>query len=243
MGNLDGVYSDPTLVAMKQKIELLEAEKPSRGYLGASSIGDDCDRKLYFQYTNAPSEPISWQGCFAIEDGHRTEDLIAERLRLVDGIELVTHKPDGSQYGFSDLDGKFKGHVDGFIRGLPQAPSTTHIWENKCVAEKNFKKFNDCVAKHGEKAALEAWNYTYYVQAVLYMDYFNKTRHYMTVALSGGRDIASCRTEANPALAKAMRERAKRIVEATSAPVRLSEDRDYYLCKFCSYREFCHAAS
>ena len=240
MGNLSGLYSDPLLDAMKRQVELLEVAKPSRAYLGASSIGDECDRKLYYQYNNAPREPMSWQGCFATQDGHRTEDLIAERLRLVDGIELVTHKPDGTQYGFSDLDGKFKGHIDGFIRGLPQSPHATHIWENKCAAEKNFKKFNDCVAKHGSKGALQAWNYTYYVQAVLYMDYFDKTRHYMTVALAGGRDIASCRTEANPTLAKAMRERAKRIIGATSEPVRISDDKDYYLCRFCSYREVCH---
>jgi hypothetical protein len=231
---------DHTLDAMKRKAEELRAQEPSRPYLGASEIGGDCDRALYYSYNNAPSNIMGWQGCFATEDGHRTEDLTAERLALVDGIVIEVKDKDGKQFGFSDFDGRFKGHIDGFITGLIQAPKTTHIWENKACGQKKFDEFKRVKAKHGEKNTLKAWNYTYYVQAVLYMDYFDLTRHYTTVALAGGRDYNSCRTEANPELAKAMRGRAKRIIEARNPPPKLDENPEYFGCRFCRYKEHCH---
>jgi hypothetical protein len=135
IGTMGGWEQDLTLLAMHKAVEQREAAKPPRTYLGASSIGDSCDRKLWYGLQGTPREPIKWQGLYAIEDGHRTEDLVAERLRLVPGIELWTHKLDGSQFSFEDFGGRFKGHIDGVIRGLLQAPKVLHIWENKVVYE------------------------------------------------------------------------------------------------------------
>ena len=78
---------------------------------------------------------------------------------------------------------------------------------------------------------------------MIYAHYFDLTRHYLTVTTPGGRDIASCRTEANPAYAEALREKAKRILNATQPPARVSENPSFYLCKFCSYYDTCHNAS
>jgi hypothetical protein len=166
--------------------------------------------------------------------------LIAERLRLVPGIELWAHQPDGSQYGFEDLGGRFRGHIDGVIRGLLQAPKTPHVWENKSVNDKKFKLFQKAVAEKGEKNALKAWDPIYYAQAVIYMHYFDLTRHYLTVTTPGGRDITSCRTEANPPYAEALREKARRILNATEPPARVSDNPSWYECKYCAFWETCH---
>lgn len=240
VGNLESVYADPTLDAMHRAVEQREAAIPPRKYLGASGLGDPCERKVWYQMTGAPAAPIAYSGLYAIAEGHRTEDLVAERLRMVPGVQLWTVDESGNQFGFSDYDGRFKGHIDGVITGLLQAPKTPHIWENKSTNPVKFKKFQDCVDKHGEKQALQNWDYTYYVQAQLYMGYFDLTRHYLTVTTPGGREIASCRTEFIPAFFQGQRDKAKRILDAKEPPARVMDNESYWLCKWCRFREHCY---
>lgn len=224
------VQEEPTLAAMKQAV----MNKPDidRDYLGASAIGDECARKLWYsmRIKQGPSENI-----YAIEDGHRTEELIAERLRMVDGITLWTHDENGNQFSFED--GDFRGHVDGVIVGLIQAPKTPHVWECKCTS--TFKDFVKAKQKYGEKRALEKWNHLYYVQAQIYMHYLKLNRHYMTVASPGGRDIDSCRTEYQRDVALKYIDRAKKILSVDVAPERGYKDKTFYKCKWCPFSEEC----
>ena len=232
--------SDPTLDAMRLACEENAKQEPRRGYLGASSIGDPCARKLWYGFNDYPAEPFKAETLWNFEDGHRTEDLIASRLRMVKGVELHTHDENGNQFGFSMFGGRFAGHYDGVIRGLIQAPKAWHIWENKACSEKKFKEFQSCKFKHGEKNALENWNMTYFVQHQIYMHKENIDRGYLTVALAGGRDIDSCRTNYQPEIAERYIDRAEAIINATSPPSRISEKPDFWLCRFCNQQENCH---
>ena len=231
---------DHTLDAMKRAIEAREAARPRRSYLGASSIGNPCARQLWYQYNGYPAPPFEAETLFNFEDGHRTEDLTAKRLRLVDGIELWTHDENGEQFGFSIFEGKFAGHCDGVIRGLIQAPKTPHVWECKASNNKKYAEFQAAKAKFGEKLALKNWNEVYFVQAQLYMHFLKIDRHYLTVALAGGRDYDSCRTEYEPEKAEWAIDRAAKIINAKKPPPKINEKPDFYICRWCNYREECH---
>lgn len=231
-------YGDPTLQAMYKKIEQKGREK--RDYLGASLIGNPCPRQIWYQYNGFFAEPFSAETLMNFEDGHRTEDLTAKRLRMVDGIKLITHDENGNQLGFTALDGKFKGHYDGIITGLYQAPKARHIWENKCSAEKKYNEFIKIKAEVGEKKTLEKWNENYYAQAQLYMHFENIDRHYLTLAYAGGRKYQSCRTEYDGAVAEKHIERARKIIDAKQEPPRISEKKDFYLCRWCDFKDTCH---
>ena len=76
---------------------------PPRTYLGASRLGHPCERALQFEFAGAPKDDGSDFGgqtlrIFAI--GHQLEDLAIRWLRAA-GIDLVTQKRDGGQFGFS----------------------------------------------------------------------------------------------------------------------------------------------
>jgi len=231
-------FTDPTLEKM---LEICASQKEKkRGYLGASLIGSNCPRFIWYTYKGIDGRPTGAETLFAFEDGHRTESLTIERLRRVPGIEIWDKDDSGVQYGFSDFNGKFRGHFDGVIRGIYQAPKTAHILEIKCCAEKKFNEFVSAVAKYGEKGALKQWNESYYVQAQLYMHYSNLTRHYLVVAKAGGRGYFSCRTEYEKETALQYIERAEKIINAKEPPHRINEKRDYYLCRWCPFSEVCH---
>jgi len=227
---------DPTLMAMYAKIQEKQ-DRSRRNYLGASLIGNDCPRQIWYEYNGYDRPDFEASTLLLFDDGHRTEDLTAERLRLVDGVELITHGPDGKQLGF--VHGKLKGHLDGMIRGLIQAPKKWHVWECKSSGHKKFTEFVR-LRKQDEKNALKNWNMNYFVQAQLYMHFFNTDRHYTTVALGGGRDYDSCRTEYDMAVALKYIDRAEKIINAIEPPVRISEKPDFFQCRWCSFKDICH---
>ena len=236
----DLLYTDPTLAASDAALEAKAAEEKPRGYLGMSQIGDSCSRKLWYSFRWAGREAFKADTLKRFADGHRTEDLIIERLRLVEGLDLFSINESGGQLRVTDHGGHFSGHLDGTVEGLLQAPKTRHVLEVKCVGEKGFAKFKKCVADNGEKGALKAWNPVYYAQAQCYMHYTGLTRHYIVVATPGGRDWTSARTEYNAADALQLVAKAKRIIEAHEPPERISRSPSWYECKWCAFSPICH---
>jgi len=237
--------TDPTLDAAFAAMEAANHTDPPRPYLGMSAIGEECERRLWysFRWCMPAGNGFDAKGLSNVQDGHRSEDVMAERLRMVPGVELWTVDPTTNrQFGFADVGGHFRGHCDGLMRGLLQAPKAMHVWEHK-ASEKGPAE----LAKHksvDEKSALQKWNATYYGQAVLYMHKAEVTRHYLTCSSPGARlPITSVRTDANPAEAARLIAKAERIVYASEPLARLSEDPAFYKCKFCPAAEVCHTAA
>lgn len=232
---------DPIINVIYDHIETVAAKERPRNYIGASSIGEECELRLWLKYRHADKAmPRTAKLILAANDGHRGEDLAACYLRQVPGVELWTHQ-DGKQYGFVDFEGEFKGHIDGIIKGIPLAPTTTHIWENKVCNEKKYNELKKIVEKHGMKEALYYWDYKYYCQAVINMDYFDIERHYMTVWLAGSRALQTIRTNSNKELAEQLKAKAQRIIKAQTPPIGISQNPNWYKCKpeFCEFSENC----
>jgi len=60
------------------------------------------------------------------------------------------------------------------------------------------------------------------------------------VALAGGREYDSCRTEYEPEKAEWAIDRAAKIIAAKEPPPRINEKPDFWLCRFCNYKGECH---
>lgn len=232
----------PTIQAIDAALEERQ-EKGFRTYLGMSQIGSPCDRALWYSFRWAARRFIKAKGLKAIEDGHRGEELMAQRLRMVPGIELHTHDVNGQQFGFSAIGDHFQGHMDGAILGIIEAPNTWHVWEHKQVNEKKFNELKKAIVEHGEKNALKHWDETYYAQAVCYMEMTGMERHFLTCSTPGGRDQISVRTEANSKYAKELFERAERIIFSPIPPERMSADPAWYQCRWCDYHAICHGTA
>lgn len=232
---------DPTLEAADRALEAAARRATPRPYLGMSAIGNPCDRALWYGFRWAADPDFDAATLKRFEDGHMGEDLQIKRLRMVDGVTLLNIDPEsGQQFGFSDFNDHFKGHMDGVALGLLQAPKTWHVYEHKVCNEKKFAKLEKIKASVGEKNALRQWDKRYYAQAVLYMAYAELDRHYMTVSSPGGRATTSVRTEADPAEAAVLIARAKRIIETDRAPPRISDDPSWYECRYCEHHAICH---
>ncbi|MDA0902535.1 MAG: hypothetical protein O3B09_03905, partial [Proteobacteria bacterium] len=133
---------------VSEKINLLidkaltteHSKQSSRDYLGASRLGVSCNRALQFEYTDTPKdEDQNFTGKILriFEAGHVFEDLMINWLKLA-GINLVTQKQNGNQFGFAVAGGKIKGHIDGVIIDAPEGLDFKFpmLWECKSLNDK-----------------------------------------------------------------------------------------------------------
>jgi hypothetical protein len=242
MAELNLIEYDRTLIEIdKAIIEKAKLRKPS-SHIGMSGIGEECWRKLFYQYRLTENKSTNVVGIKAAEDGYAQESVMAARLRMLPYIELITNDPDNpeQQIGFSLLLGHLKGYCDGIIKGLVERPSTYCVWEHKSKKETDYNKLIKLRNELGEKQTLQQWNPSYYAQAQLYMHEAHLERHYMTVSLPGGRGYISICTEYNKKIAESLIEKARVIIfDNWTIPARLANSRESFTCKYCDYKEQC----
>ncbi|WP_337187558.1 hypothetical protein [Phenylobacterium sp.] len=231
----------PTLEAADRALESKSQLEKPRPYLGMSSLAEPCSRKLFYRFRWAGREIFDALTLKRFEDGFRTEDLVIQRLKMAPGVTVIDRDPaTGRQIAYSDVDGHVRGHADGLIDGILQAPKTRHVLEIKATALKKFNELQRIIRDYGQKAALRKWNPIYYGQGMLYAFYEGLTRHYTVVSTPGGREWLGVRTDADTSIALELKAKAERIVRANTPPVRLSETPDQFECRFCSFANICH---
>lgn len=235
--NLD--LPDQTLADLNKAL-VKNHRNEQRGYIGASGIGNECERKIWYQFHWVGTENMTARSIKAIADGHHSEAVMIERLRLVPGVTLITEGDDGKQLGFAE--GHFRGHADGVIIGIDHLSHVHHVWEHKCCNEKKVESLHKLKFEN-EETALENWDIVYYAQAQVYMHMFKLDWHYITVCTPGSRDEVSCVTAYNPEAAEFYSViRPRRVIEAERPPPRISETPAWYQCKWCPFTDNCHAS-
>lgn len=151
-------------------------ERP-RDYLGASAIGDECQRKIQFDLMKAPRVATSARGRRIFARGHVLEQSVQEWLKLA-GFEVFRTKPDGYPYGFIAAGGRFRGHVDGVIKAGPKDLGLEYpcIWENKILGSKGWKAL--------EKDGLAKAHPKYADQIAVYQGYLDLTNPALLTAVN-----------------------------------------------------------
>jgi len=226
--------ADRTLKACDDAFVAKMNAEPPRPYLGASSIGENCSRKLWLRFRFV-REKFDAETLKKFRDGHITEKTIVSQLKLLPSLTL--EGTGEHQIEIADVDLHFRGHLDGTVMGLLEAPKTKHVLEIKAVADKKFNEIKKYKLELGEKLALRKFSPTYYAQIVLYMYKMGLTRAFHVFASAGGRAWVSIRTEEDVSFAKSLIEKARRIIYANDAPTGVSQDS--IDCKYCSFAGIC----
>lgn len=184
--------------------------QPRRRYVSSSGLGRECLRQIQYDYLAVPKdegrefEPKTLR---IFEAGHRCEDIVASWLRAA-GFDLRTHSRDGKQFGFSALDGRFRGHIDGCLVDGPAPMAFPALWESKALGAAPWKE----VVKKGVVLARPV----YAVQIALYQAYMDLPNPALFTALN--RDTFELHCEAVPfdaALAQTASDRTVTIVTAS----------------------------
>lgn len=94
-----------------------KAESKTRGYIGASILGNVCERRIWLDWKGVAS-PADLTTESALKTGSRQENFERgrhEEERLIKALQGAGYLVLDRQGEFSVMDGNFQGHIDGII--------------------------------------------------------------------------------------------------------------------------------
>lgn len=203
-----------------------------RPHMGASLIGHACDRYIWstWRWVLKPEFPGRILRLFST--GQREEPRLIEELTGIGATVWERDPQTGRQWRVSALDGHFGGSLDGVAKGLPEAPKTAAVLEFKTHSAKSFA---DLLGKGVKESKPQ-----HYKQVQVYMGLMELER---ALYLGVNKDddtvysewVHFDREEFDRLLA-----RAKRLIEMTAPPDRISTDPAHWQCKGCNFYRHCH---
>lgn len=203
-----------------------------RPHLGASMIGDECLRRLWYGFRWAAHPRHDGRLLRLFERGDREEAVFVAELRSI-GCEVVDVDPEtGDQLRFSAMGGHIGGSCDGHVRGVPGAPKTWHVAEFKTSNDKRFKELL--------RKGVRETNPKHFTQMQLYMRAWSLKRSLYLCANKNDDQIYSERVQYDAEIAAEAMTKAELVVKATEPPLRCSEDPSWWACKFCDHNIHCH---
>jgi hypothetical protein len=232
--NRANLSDEPINIELNAAIEraaAATAELP-RPYLGASIVGDECARKVQYEWWCKPLLAARVRSIFA--RGHFFEARTREQL-IAAGFRFA---PD-SELAFSSANGDLQGHADGLILAGPDLPNVhldyPALWECKALNGKNWRAI--------ERDGLEKTLPKYAAQVALYQAYLDKTNPALFTAVNADTcEILHFAVPFNPERAQHWSDRAAMIIAATRAGEllpRFIDNPNDWRCKLCAHRERC----
>lgn len=207
------------------------AKEPKRGYLGGSSIGQPCTRRLWYQFRDCAAEDFDGRMLRLFATGHLEEPRVIADLQAI-GCEVMADDGNGNQIAVESHAGHMRGHLDGAVRGLPEAPKTWHLLEVKTHSAKSF----DDVSKKGVKESKPV----HYAQMQWYCGKAELTRWLYVAKNKDTEELYIERGEFDPAEFDRLEAKGARIIEATEAPERIANRADHFECRYCPASRLCH---
>ena len=206
-------------------INLLIKRGNHRPYLGMSSLGDPCWRKLYYRFHFASKpRPISGRNKRIFDMGHLAEELVVKHLNKI-GISCYADQ--------EEVEGCFKhamGHIDGRAIGFPEYPDEELLLEIKSAKDKKFKMFY--------RFGVKKQNIIYYSQMQRYM---GKLKLKLTAFVMINKDDSSMYIEFVPFdenVYNDLLRKEKEIIFAESPPPR-QWPKGYLDCDYCDEMDIC----
>lgn len=209
--------------------EQANQEPNFREHLGASAIGEECERKAWYSYRWALRRWREGRVIRLLQRGKREERL------LLDDLAAAGYEVDAAPATLSILNGHFGGTPDAIVRGVPAAPKTWHVLEIKTHAEKYWKE----LTKHGVQEAMPQ----HYAQMQTYMHLSGHDRALYLAINKNDDSIYEERVHLDQVFAQRLIHKAQRIIEAQHPPERISDKPDWFQCKLCEFATICHGTA
>lgn len=205
---------------------------PHRGHLGASMVGAECARSLWYGFRWAERPSFNGRMLRLFNRGHLEEARFIALLLMI-GCQVYQQDEKGRQFRFSTAAGHFGGSCDGIVVGIPDLPKgMAALVEFKTHGEKSFL---DLSSKGVRQSKFE-----HYVQMNIYMRTLNlPCALYMAVNKNTDEIYAEIINRDNE-IADQFLERGMKIIWMSQEPKKLNDSAGFWKCKFCGYRAICH---
>lgn len=203
-----------------------------REHLGASMIGINCARKLWYSFRWAIKPAFSARILRLFNRGHLEEARFIALLLMI-GAEVYQQDSNGKQYRISAANGHFGGSGDGIAKGIPDLPPDTYcLLEFKTHGEKSFLEL--------KKKGLQVAKEEHFVQMQVYMRKMGLAAGLYMAVNKNTDEIYAQIVLLNPEYADQYIQRGVNIVYLPTAPVRIAKTIGHFSCTFCDAKQVCH---
>lgn len=227
--------SETLIAGAIDRFTLATRDDDNRKHLGASIIGRECKREVWYKFRWAKKETFEPRMLRLFGRGHREEP---EFIRLLRGAGVTVY--DAGENGenkeamrISDHDGHFGGTPDAVGTNLPGLP------EDMAVLLE-FKTFNYDQFQKLKKDKLMRAKWVYYIQMLIYMEKHGLTLGLFMAVCKDDDEIYYEYIHANPEIAQTNIRLAGTLIHSETPPRRISESPGWYECRYCSFLAICH---
>ena len=209
-----------------------DGEDGFRVHLGASLIGKECLRALWFDFRWTTRAEFSGRMLRLFETGQLEEARIVRNLRRTGATVLETDPETGRQWQVSALGGHFGGSLDAVAIGLLEAPKTWHVLEFKTHSVKSFADL--------KRRGVMASKPRHYAQMQVYLHLTGITRAMYVAVCKDTDELYVERLPADPLFGQTLLVKAEQVIGAERPPEKLSTDPAWWQCRLCEHHGLCH---
>jgi hypothetical protein len=223
---------EPTELLKRIDSAVIEnADLEFRSHLGASVVGHDCARHVWYSFRWTSKEIPSPRMVRLWARGDNEEFVFEKLLRDAD-VELFTVDPDtGKQFRISDFGGHFGGSLDGIAGNIPDVAE----W---CLAE--MKTHNDKSFKKLKKEGITKSKPQHFAQMTLYMGYKGLQKALYCAVNKNDDELFFKIVHFNPDFFNRWQMRASNAIQSKTPLEKVSQSSAWYQCKFCEFSNQCH---
>lgn len=208
-----------------------EGDEPFRTHMGASLIGEECPRSIWYGWRWATRPYFDGRILRLFNRGHLEEARFIAMFLMI-GCQVFQQDANGKQFRISHAEGHFGGSGDGVVVGLPELNAgQACLLEFKTHSDKSFQE----LVKKGVREAKPQ----HYVQMQVYM-----RKMCLAVALYGAvnknnDEIHLEYVFVDGALADQYLDRGEKLVWMNEPPTGISTSPGFFKCRFCNHRPVC----
>lgn len=208
------------------------ADNPFRSHLGASLLGKECGRALWYDFRWSTKPTFTGRTLRLFNRGHLEEARFIACLLTI-GCTVYQQDENGKQYRISDAGGHLGGSGDGIAIGVPDLPP-------ELPALLEFKTHNDASFKSLVKDGVRAAKFEHYVQMNCYMRKMGLSVALYMAVNKNNDELYGELVYLDAECADTFLQRGRTIIMTEEAPPKLHESPGWHGCRWCDHKPVCH---
>lgn len=206
-------------------------EDSYRSHMGASGIGRDCPRQIWYDFRWAKITKHVGKTILLFNRGHLEEARFVSLLQMI-GMTVWQVDGKGKQFRISHYGGHFGSAIDGVAKGCPDMPDEPINCEFKTSNTKGFKELE----KNGCREAKPI----HFIQQQVYMGKYKLNWSLYGVVCKETDELYFELIPFEAEVYERYIERPVRIIECDTPPQGIANTPGAWGCKFCEHKDICH---
>ena len=209
-------------------------EDDFRAHLGASIIGRECSREVWYSFHWATLRKFDGRMLRLFNRGHLEEPRMVALLKMI-GCTVYQFTPEGKQYRIVGHKGHYGGSLDAVVIGCPDIPGEPILGEFKTHNEKSFAGLK-------ENGVMSA-KWEHFIQMQQYMGKYALNFGLYMGTNKNTDEIHAELVAFDPAQYARYEQRSIQIIESREPLPKISETPGFWKCKFCDQSPVCHGTA